>query len=233
MLTADRPQELRGTDANQTIDQSRIYGAFVRESLDAGEPSADELRSVRALACGAVAATLGDGSRPGPCEFSIRKATGAHRTQCRTGGDSPCGGSGGAGRPRGWYANGAGGGGGSRPYRERGACGCVGPGSGWARVDRRGSGHRSRGPWVRQSGIWLAPQDFPCSAILFRVSVSAEHGAEHSVTAYDLFLRGLWMRLLHGKHRTTRNSERCSGPTSFAGLGTHRRPLRYWRSWAG
>ena len=29
VLTADRPHELRGTDANQTIDQSDLYGSFV------------------------------------------------------------------------------------------------------------------------------------------------------------------------------------------------------------
>ena len=64
VLTADRPPGLRGTDANQTIDQSGLYGSFVRESLDAGEPTADDLRSVRALACEAVAATLGMDSGP-------------------------------------------------------------------------------------------------------------------------------------------------------------------------
>ena len=69
LLTADRPLGLRGTDANQTIDQSNLYGSFVRESLDAGEPSADDLRSVRALACEAVAATLG--MDPGPVHVNF------------------------------------------------------------------------------------------------------------------------------------------------------------------
>ena len=69
VLTADRPHRLRGTDANQTIDQFHLYGSFVRESLDAGEPSADDLRSVRALACGAVAATLG--MDPGPVHVNF------------------------------------------------------------------------------------------------------------------------------------------------------------------
>ena len=69
VLTADRPRELRGTDANQTIDQSGLYGSFVRESLDAGEPSAGELRAVRTLACGAVAATLG--TDPGPVHVNF------------------------------------------------------------------------------------------------------------------------------------------------------------------
>ena len=69
VLTADRPHTLRGTDANQTIDQSHLYGSFVRESLDAGEPSAGELRGVRVLACGAVAAT--GGMDPGPVHVNF------------------------------------------------------------------------------------------------------------------------------------------------------------------
>ena len=73
VLTADRPPGLRGTDANQTIDQSHLYGSFVRASLDAGEPSADGLRSVRALACGAFAATLGMDSGPVHVNFPFEK----------------------------------------------------------------------------------------------------------------------------------------------------------------
>lgn len=73
VLTADRPAGLRGTDANQTIDQSGLYGSFVRKSIDAGEPSADDLRSVRALACQAVAATLGTDSGPVHVNFPLEK----------------------------------------------------------------------------------------------------------------------------------------------------------------
>ena len=73
VLTADRPHRLRGTDANQTIDQSRLYGSFVRKSLDAGEPSADGLRAVRALACEAVAGTLGADSGPVHVNFPFDK----------------------------------------------------------------------------------------------------------------------------------------------------------------
>ncbi len=84
VLTADRPTALRGTDANQTIDQSHLYGSFVRESLDAGEApageapageapaaeaSAGEFRGVRVLACGAVAAT--GGMDPGPVHVNF------------------------------------------------------------------------------------------------------------------------------------------------------------------
>ena len=69
VLTADRPAALRGTDANQTIDQSNLYGSFVRGSLDAGEPSEEDLRKVRALACESVAATLG--TDPGPVHVNF------------------------------------------------------------------------------------------------------------------------------------------------------------------
>ena len=68
-LTADRPRRFRGTDANQTIDQSQLYGSFVRESLDAGEAPAGDLRGIRKLAAGAVAAT--GGMDPGPVHVNF------------------------------------------------------------------------------------------------------------------------------------------------------------------
>lgn len=40
-LTADRPFELRGTGANQTIDQARIFGRYPRHFLDLPAPTAD------------------------------------------------------------------------------------------------------------------------------------------------------------------------------------------------
>jgi 2-succinyl-5-enolpyruvyl-6-hydroxy-3-cyclohexene-1-carboxylate synthase len=73
VLTADRPPVLRGTDANQTIDQCRLYGSFARESLDAGAPSDHDLRGIRMLACRAVAATMGMDRGPVHVNFPFEK----------------------------------------------------------------------------------------------------------------------------------------------------------------
>lgn len=86
LLTADRPHALWATDANQTIDQSRLYGSFARESLDAGDPCVDDLQRIRILACRAVSAALGMDSGPvhvnfplakplEPAEFGVERAT--------------------------------------------------------------------------------------------------------------------------------------------------------------
>ena len=42
VLTADRPHRLRDSDANQAIDQVRIFGGFVREFFDVAPPSEDD-----------------------------------------------------------------------------------------------------------------------------------------------------------------------------------------------
>ena len=61
VVTADRPQRFRGTDANQTVDQVRLFGGYVREFLDLPAPrlDADDLLHVRVQACRAVAAARG------------------------------------------------------------------------------------------------------------------------------------------------------------------------------
>jgi 2-succinyl-5-enolpyruvyl-6-hydroxy-3-cyclohexene-1-carboxylate synthase len=61
VVTADRPPRLRGADANQTIDQVRMFGAYVREFFDAPEPALEgpALRHLRALAGRAVASAVG------------------------------------------------------------------------------------------------------------------------------------------------------------------------------
>ena len=75
LLTADRPARMRGTGANQTTDQVRLYGAAVRlfADLPAGHPGADEARQVagwRSLASRAYAAATG--SSPGPVHLNVQ-----------------------------------------------------------------------------------------------------------------------------------------------------------------
>ena len=70
-LTADSPPELHAAGANQTIDQSRLYGTFTRASFDLGAPAAGELamRAVRRKIVQAV--TLARGPRPGPVHVNL------------------------------------------------------------------------------------------------------------------------------------------------------------------
>lgn len=57
VFTADRPPELREVGANQTIDQTRLFGVHVKASIEVSLPEASKeaLRYVRTLACRAVA----------------------------------------------------------------------------------------------------------------------------------------------------------------------------------
>ena len=69
VLTADRPPELRGTGASQTIDQVKLYGGAVRWYAEPGVPEkAPGLAAYwRSLACQAWAHAAGAaGTLPGP-----------------------------------------------------------------------------------------------------------------------------------------------------------------------
>ena len=72
LLTADRPPELRDTGANQTIDQTKIFGAFARYAVDLPPPGDGAPARVYATAAAAALRHL-HGDRPGPvhvnCQF--------------------------------------------------------------------------------------------------------------------------------------------------------------------
>ena len=71
-LTADRPPELRGIGAGQTIDQVKLYGDAVRWFCEVGTHDADDdgLLHYRSVACRALAAATGE-PRPGPVHLNL------------------------------------------------------------------------------------------------------------------------------------------------------------------
>lgn len=71
LLSADRPPELRGWGANQTIDQTRLFSPFVREQHDTGptEDTPAALKAARAL--GARTAAVSVGPRTGPVHVNV------------------------------------------------------------------------------------------------------------------------------------------------------------------
>jgi len=71
-LTADRPPELRGIGAGQTIDQLKLYGSAVRWFCEVGTHEADDagLLHLRQTACRAYATAVGD-PRPGPVHLNL------------------------------------------------------------------------------------------------------------------------------------------------------------------
>lgn len=72
VLTADRPAALRGTDANQTIDQRDLFGRYPRRSIDLAlpEPTAAGLTRLGDAVAAAWAAALGPPA--GPAHLNVQ-----------------------------------------------------------------------------------------------------------------------------------------------------------------
>ena len=77
VVTADRPPELRGSGANQTIDQIKLYGDHVLWSVEVAlpeaEPPALAVRNLRGLAARALATANGRPRGPVHLNFPFRK----------------------------------------------------------------------------------------------------------------------------------------------------------------
>ncbi len=144
VLTADRPPELRGTGASQTVDQLGLFGRAVRMFAEVGvpEPVVGQVGYWRSLVGRAVAAA---GRRPGSPERAVPGAVGTGRRPglARA-----------VGRPGRRWALGAG---------SAGAIGAARPGRGprpagprarHGRRRRRGGRSGGRGPPGR--GTWVA-----------------------------------------------------------------------------
>jgi 2-succinyl-5-enolpyruvyl-6-hydroxy-3-cyclohexene-1-carboxylate synthase len=72
VLTADRPPELRGIGAGQTIDQIKLFGSAVRWFCEVGTHDADDdgLLHLRSVGCRAFWSAAGD-PRPGPVHLNV------------------------------------------------------------------------------------------------------------------------------------------------------------------
>ena len=69
VLTADRPAELHGVGAPQTIEQTNLYGRAVRWFHDPGVPLDDQRAMWRSIASNAWAHAAGD--KPGPVHLNL------------------------------------------------------------------------------------------------------------------------------------------------------------------
>jgi len=69
VCTADRPPELQGVGAPQTINQTHLYGAFVRKFIDAGLADDAKASKWRSIARESFSATVG--VNRGPCHVNF------------------------------------------------------------------------------------------------------------------------------------------------------------------
>jgi 2-succinyl-5-enolpyruvyl-6-hydroxy-3-cyclohexene-1-carboxylate synthase len=75
LLTADRPHRLRDADANQAIDQVRLYGTYTRAFYEVAPPRLEDadLRHLRTLACRSVADATAPAAGPVHLNFPFDK----------------------------------------------------------------------------------------------------------------------------------------------------------------
>jgi 2-succinyl-5-enolpyruvyl-6-hydroxy-3-cyclohexene-1-carboxylate synthase len=71
VVTADRPPELHGVGAPQTIDQAHLYGTMVRRFDDVYDVSLDAATRWRGEASGLWDAAVGDVTSPGPVHLNV------------------------------------------------------------------------------------------------------------------------------------------------------------------
>lgn len=72
LISADRPQELRGVGANQTIDQVELFGNKVRGFVDVPAPDgSDQGAAWRERIAGALSVAGGRDNRPGPVHLNL------------------------------------------------------------------------------------------------------------------------------------------------------------------
>lgn len=69
VLTADRPPELQGVGAPQTIDQRNLFGVAVRRYIDIAPANENEASRWRGIARDVLAAATGE--RPGPVQVNL------------------------------------------------------------------------------------------------------------------------------------------------------------------
>jgi 2-succinyl-5-enolpyruvyl-6-hydroxy-3-cyclohexene-1-carboxylate synthase len=70
-VTADRPPELHGFGAPQTVHQVGLFGGAVRWEVDPGPPDLSAAWAWRSLASRAVGEARGAGGRPGPVHLNL------------------------------------------------------------------------------------------------------------------------------------------------------------------